>query len=317
MAKKHSIIKTIAVTAGSLYTLNRILDLSAKERNMCSSDTGKFFAWKHGDIYYTKTGHGSPILLVHNLDTTSSNYEWSRIIRKLERTYTVYAIDLLGCGQSDKPSLVYSNYLYVQLIKDFVKEIIKEETQVITSADAASFVVMANHLDDSLFSKVVMINPPDLKDMKMDTTNVLKMIKAILFTPLIGTSLYNYYMREENIKRMFRHKFFSNRTTDITRYLDIYYQSAHANKSNGRFLYASKKCAYTNIDMTIGLKDKDNIYIIESTERNQAVSIADAYVKVNNQIEVTYLSNTKLLPALEKPEQTMKVLKTYLEEIKE
>ena len=313
MAEKHSLLKTIAVTAGSMYAINRILDFSAKDRNMCTSDHGHFYSWKYGEIFYTKTGKGSPILLIHNLDTTSSNYEWSKIIRKLDKNYTVYAIDLLGCGQSDKPSLTYTNYLYVQLITDFTKDIIRKETTVVASVDASSFVVMANHLDNTLFSKVIMINPPNLKDMKMETTNIQKAIKNILFTPLIGTSLYNYFMREENIKRMFRQKFFSNRNTDITRYLDIYYQSAHANNSNGRFLYASKQCAYTNIDMSIGLKEKDNLYIIESTDRKNAVSIANAYVGINKQIEITYLSHSNLLPELEVPDQTMKVLKNYLD----
>ena len=85
MAKKHSFLKTILVATGSLYAANKLIDYSAKGKNMCSSDLGYFYTSNHGEIYYTKQGKGAPLLLIHNLDTTSSSYEWSKIIKKLER----------------------------------------------------------------------------------------------------------------------------------------------------------------------------------------------------------------------------------------
>lgn len=312
MSKKHPLLKTIITTAAALYATNEAIDYHAKEKNVCSSDKGLFYDWKYGQIYYTVQGEGEPLLLIHNLDTISSNYEWFKIIKKLERNHTVYAIDLLGCGQSDKPSLTYTNYLYVQLITGFVKDVIGKKTDVITSADAAPITIMANHMDDTLFSKVVLINPVDIRDMKMETTQLQMAVKNILFMPLIGTSLYNFYVSESNIKNIFENQYFYQRNMDLSKYIDIYYQSAHIRKSRGRYLYASKKCCYTNVDITLGLKDKDNIYIIESSNRKHAVSIADAYSNLNQKIEVTYISNSKLLPMLEVPEQCLKIIQTYL-----
>lgn len=312
MGKNHSLLKTIVVATGSLYAANKLIDYSAKGKNMCSTNLGHFYSSNHGEIYYTKQGKGSPLLLVHNLDTTSSSYEWSKIMKKLEKKFTVYTIDLLGCGQSDKPCLTYSNYLYVQIITDFIKNIIGEKTSVVVSADASPIIIMANHMDETLFHKIVMINPPDIKSMKMETTKLQMLKKNILFAPLIGTSLYNFYVREEHIKKVFRDELFSKKNADISRYVDTYYQAAHINNSNGRYLYASKLCAYTNIDITIGLKNKNNIFLISGTDRKRGVSIADAYTSVNNNIDITYISNSKMLPQLEVPEHCINAILAFL-----
>ena len=57
-----------------------------------------------GNIYYTKCGSGKPLLLIHDLHFASSGYEWESIREQLSRSYTVYTLDLLGCGRSEKPN---------------------------------------------------------------------------------------------------------------------------------------------------------------------------------------------------------------------
>ena len=52
---------------------------------------------------------GTPVLLIHDLSPLSSSYEWCRYAKKLEKQHTVYTIDLLGCGRSEKPYLTYTN----------------------------------------------------------------------------------------------------------------------------------------------------------------------------------------------------------------
>ena len=85
-------------------------------------------------------------------------------MKKLEKKHTVYTIDLLGCGRSDKPNLTYTNYLYVQLITNFIKDVIGEKTDVIATGTSSSFTVMACNMEKNLFKKLILINPEDLKD---------------------------------------------------------------------------------------------------------------------------------------------------------
>jgi hypothetical protein len=157
-----------------------------------------------------------------------------------------------------------------------------------------------------------MINPCDLEEMKLETNKLQMVLKEILFLPLIGTSLYNYYVREDAIRHRFERKYFSHEHPDMCRFVDIYYQSAHTGDSRGRFLYASKLCSYTNIHMAIGLANKDNLFILQSTDRKKTYAIADAYTKINDDIDVAFLSNTKLLPQLEAPERCMKIIEEWI-----
>lgn len=86
--------------------------------------------WEH--LLYQK-GTGSPILLIHDTLPGASGYEWSKIEDELAIDHTVYTVDLLGCGRSDKSSITYTNFVYVQMISDFIKKIIGQKTDVIAS----------------------------------------------------------------------------------------------------------------------------------------------------------------------------------------
>jgi 2-hydroxymuconate-semialdehyde hydrolase len=50
---------------------------------------------------YHREGKGEPVLLVHGITTYS--FIWRRIIPLLSPKFDVIAVDLLGCGDSDKP----------------------------------------------------------------------------------------------------------------------------------------------------------------------------------------------------------------------
>ena len=109
-----SILFTLAT--GIIYVINRVIFATAVLKNLLKSSAKNFYNWRFGNIYYQKKGQGSPLLLIHDLTVYSSAYEWSQVIDELSKEHTVYALDLLGCGRSEKPKITYTNYLYVQLL---------------------------------------------------------------------------------------------------------------------------------------------------------------------------------------------------------
>ena len=56
---------------------------------------------RKGPIAYVREGEGEPILLIHGIPTSA--YLWRNVIPPLSRDLTVYALDLLGYGDSGKP----------------------------------------------------------------------------------------------------------------------------------------------------------------------------------------------------------------------
>ena len=121
----------VGASAAAIYAYNKYIELTATEKNLLSTDEGEFFQWNDERIFYTKKGEGSPILLIHDANASASSEEWTKLVRRLEKKHTVYTIDLLGCGRSSKPALEYTNYLYVQMISSFVKNIIQEKSLLV------------------------------------------------------------------------------------------------------------------------------------------------------------------------------------------
>lgn len=57
-----------------------------------------------GTIAHVRQGKGEPVLLIHGMPTSA--YLWRHVIPLLAQDFAVYALDLLGYGDSDKPPKV-------------------------------------------------------------------------------------------------------------------------------------------------------------------------------------------------------------------
>ncbi len=200
---KHKLLTTsilFALATGIIYVINRLVFATAVLKNLLKSSADNYYNWRFGKVYYKKKGHGSPVLLIHDLTVYSSAYEWNKVVNELAETHTVYAIDLLGCGRSEKPRITYTNYLYVQLIADFIKNVIGEKADVIASGYSGSFTVLASYTNPEFISKIILINPPSLASLNKVPSKRSKLYKFILEFPIFGTLIYNIKTCQSNIQ---------------------------------------------------------------------------------------------------------------------
>ena len=210
---KHKLLTTsilFALATGIIYVINRLVFATAVLKNLLKSSADNYYNWRFGKVYYKKKGHGSPVLLIHDLTVYSSAYEWNKVVNELAEAHTVYAIDLLGCGRSEKPRITYTNYLYVQLIADFNKNIIGEKTDVIASGYSGSFTVLASYTNPEFINKIVLINPPSLASLNKVPSKRSKLYKFILEFPIFGTLIYNIKTCQSNIQLLFTEKYLYN-----------------------------------------------------------------------------------------------------------
>ena len=70
--------------------------------NALSGPQDKFVTVNGQTIHYLQQGSGKPLILVHGF--AGSTYTWRKLTALLADHYTVYALDLLGFGLSDKPA---------------------------------------------------------------------------------------------------------------------------------------------------------------------------------------------------------------------
>lgn len=72
-------------------------------------------------IHYLRAGEdGPPVVLLHGGIIDAAHLSWGAAIGPLAADHRVYAVDLLGYGDSDRPDVQYSTALHVEVIGGFV-----------------------------------------------------------------------------------------------------------------------------------------------------------------------------------------------------
>ncbi|MDY5846508.1 MAG: alpha/beta fold hydrolase [Bariatricus sp.] len=314
MKKKFSIIALItALTTITMHIINKLIYYIATIDNLLNNTEGNFYEWRFGKIFYKKQGEGTPILLIHDLNAHSSGCEWKRCSSSLSENHTVYTIDLLGCGRSDKPNITYTNYLYVQMLNDFIKHVINEKTDVIATGTSASFAVMACNTNEDLINRIVMVNPPSLSDLSKAPTKRTKILKWLIQIPILGTLLYNMLQAENYIEEIFQTDYFYNPELINSMSVKSYFESAHLDNSHSKYLFASIIGRYTNANILHCIKNITNsMYIIAGEGNPEQIEIADHYQKCVPAIETISIPETKYLPQLEKSEKFIEQINIFL-----
>lgn len=304
--KIKNLITFTAALGGAMFVYNKFVEYTSCYHNLTLDNNENYYAWRNGTIYYQKKGTGSPLLLLHDLNPISSSYEWSHIIDRLSKQYTVYAIDLLGCGKSEKPSSSYINYLYVQLVNDFIQDVIQEKTDLIVTGESFSFAVMAARMNQTFIGKITAINPTDITYNVQSPTKLSEFFKHMIELPILGTFIYNLITNTKMINKQFREKYYYDKTKIPVNLPDTYYEAAHLEKSNGKYLYASMIGKYTNINIIHALKLITNqIHFIITDASSEDIK---EYLNYNKNITIDHIQDAGYLPQLEKPDRIINLI---------
>ncbi len=108
---------------------------------------------------YTTLGEGPPIVLIHGVHAAASTFEMDKIFEPLARGHTVYALDLIGFGKSERPAAAYSGELYADLVGDFLAEVVREPAIVLGSSLGAAYAVAAAGQRPELVRALILISP--------------------------------------------------------------------------------------------------------------------------------------------------------------
>lgn len=313
--KEHlkTVIQLNCIALGAMYIGNRFIASVAGGKNMLKPGSGKYYRWQYGDVFYTKQGEGSPLLLIHELDPSFSSYEWNEIIDNLSKTYTVYAVDLPGCGRSFKDNVSYTNYYYVLFVQDFIRNVIKGKCTVIAGGYSSSFVIMANLADERLIKKIIAVNPQSLHELMQSASRKSRAAKALLSLPILGTAVYNIVEARQNIDLSFTEKYLFNPFYSKPRFVDAFYEGAHYEESKGKFLLASKAGKFMTVNIVKGLQKAGNhLVILYGEHLENGEQIVKTYQHINPSIKALSISKAKEMPEMECPEEFIKVFEASL-----
>lgn len=112
---------------------------------------------------YRELGAGEPLLLVHGLMTTS--YSWRYVIEPLAEKWRVVAIDLPGCGRSDKPAGArYDAPALAAFLVELVDALGLRGCRVVGNSMGGYLCMRAALADAGAFSRLCNIHSPGVPD---------------------------------------------------------------------------------------------------------------------------------------------------------
>jgi len=101
-----------------------------------------------------------PILLIHGFGAALD--QWRDNIPALSENHTVYAIDLLGFGNSEKPAIRYSIHLWVEQVFQFWQNFIGEPMVIVGNSIGALVSAIAASEHPEIVTEVITISLPDI-----------------------------------------------------------------------------------------------------------------------------------------------------------
>ena len=235
----------------ALATLNAIIQRNASEPDDSAlGGDAHFFRWKHGRVFYKTSGSensGLPLVFIHGIGAGSSSFMWRKNFDELAKHFSVYALDLLGFGFSDKPAAAsYSADLYVELISDFIREVSGYPSNVIASSLGAAYAIRVADEHPELINAMVLNGPTGSEMLNRRPGMAGAAFYGLLQSPVLGTSFYNVMASERSIREYARDHLFYDQHRVTDRLVTNLYATSH--QPGAQHAIAAFLSGYLNTD---------------------------------------------------------------------
>ena len=112
-------------------------------------------------VYYESggAGAGTPILLVHGIGAGTSSWLFHNNTAALAKHARVYALDLPGFARSGALPVRYTNDLYTNVVREFIRNVIGAPADVIGISLGADYAIRVAAESPDLVRKLVLVDP--------------------------------------------------------------------------------------------------------------------------------------------------------------
>jgi len=279
--------------------------------NLIGGEEGGF-DWRGRRVAFTKRGSGPPMLLIHGIHAAAWSYEWLDNVDHLAKGNTVYTIDLLGFGRSDRPAIRYSARLYISLLSDFVHQVIGEPCILVATSLSGAYAIVLAARDPQRFPALALIAPTGLVRLNKVAGVGGEAGRLAVDAPIVGTAMFNAVVSRRSIKS-YLEKSYADDTLVTKELVDIYYWTSH--QRGARHAPAAYLSGHLNIDVHRALRRLTQPALLIWGEQGTAAPPMEefrAFRSLKPDLEMSVLSPAGDIPHDERPDDFNVILSTWL-----
>jgi pimeloyl-ACP methyl ester carboxylesterase len=269
------------------------------------------WVWRGRRISFTRRGEGPAILLIHGIHAAAWSYEWRHNVDYLARDHTVFTIDLLGFGRSDRPAIRYSSRTYISLISDFAAQVIGGPCILVANSLSAAYAIILGARDPHRFPALVLIQPTGLTRLN-DVAGVGGDAgRMAIDAPIFGTAAFNALVSRRSL-RHFLEEAYADNALVTDELVDVSYDVSHQRGS--RHAPAAFIAGHLNIDVRRALRRLHQPALLFWGEEAQIAPVEEirGFRSLKPDFDVHILSPAGDLPQDERPDDFNVILSTWL-----
>jgi len=310
--KLRTALLTIGGISGGLALYNWRLERGGEQLPNRLGGEVRYYRWRGGELAYVVAGEGEPLLLVHGVYAGASSYEFRKNFEALSRNFRVYALDLLGCGMSERPSRGYEAEDIALQVEDFVREEIGDSAHLVASSLSAALVVPAAVRSPRLFQKLVLICPTGYGTLDRPSGRLGDVIYGLFLAPVLGNTLYHAIVSEWGIRYYLGSMAYHDADLVTEELVEDYYSISH--QPGARYFPA----AFVSGKLNLGVADlwprvPHRTLICWGLEaRTVPVREGQRFVHNNPRSEPRIFKDAALLPNDERAETFNEEVKAFL-----
>jgi pimeloyl-ACP methyl ester carboxylesterase len=184
------------------------------------------YAWDLGAVAFQELGSGPAVLLLHSLGPGHHGTEWLAAAERLAESHRVYVPDLLGWGRSDKPRLTYTPDLYLDLLDDFLSEVVREPAVVAAAGSTAPYAIRLAVERPQRVRGLALVAPLGLDGGARAARHAV--LRALVPVPVVGSSALDLMTSRGALARHLRREVYAAPERVDAALLEHHWRAAHA-----------------------------------------------------------------------------------------
>ncbi len=199
-----------------------------------------------GVIAYDKRGFGDAVVLLHGIYPGASHDEYQHNIKALQQSHTVYALNLIGFGQSDVPRMSHSAQMHQHLLRDFIADVVGEPAHVVASGVSCGIAARLGVYDDPLVKSLVLISPAAQTTYREVPGLADRFAHFFLGTLAAGYTIYEVDASDDGLIHWIKANYHDPQKVLREKLKKLFIE---ANESNKMMAHISLLCGYFDTDL--------------------------------------------------------------------